>query len=192
MKAVSQIIPDNLIYEMVNGTPIYYKCYQDFLAGKKQLAEIMGSSILQSLIISRFLYYLQTQLGFNYEVLTNEIGIQFEKKSWRAADLAIIKTSDIKKIKSSNKYLDFPPEIVVEIDTKADLISIQNPLGYYHEKTEELLNFGVKKVIWIFTESQKVMIATPDNKWEISNWSDDINVLDDVSLKIEELLQDRK
>ena len=95
MKSAVQNIPENLIYEMVDGKPIYYKGYREYLEGAKQMEELMGSSLLQSLIISRLVFFLQVHLGGEYEVLTNEIGIQFEKRAWRAADIAIVKTTDL-------------------------------------------------------------------------------------------------
>ncbi len=134
MKSAVQKIPQNLIYEMVNGEPIYYKGYKDYLAGKKQIGEIIGSSILQSLIISRLVFLLQSNIDDNYEILTNELGIQFSKKSWRAADICILKTEDLNKVKDKDKYLTFPPDLVIEIDTKAELNEISDPLGYYHKK----------------------------------------------------------
>jgi len=192
MKSATQAIPESLVYEMVKGKPIYYKNYREYLNGKKQIEEIMGSSLIQSMIISRLLFLLQSNLGFEYEVLTNELGIQFGKKSWRAADIAIIKTKDLEKVKAKDKYLSFPPEIVIEIDTKAELSEIQQPLSYFHEKTDELLSFGVSKVVWIFTESEKVMTAEKGEKWETSNWTDDFNILDTVNINIEKLLKKRK
>lgn len=192
MKSLIQDIHTEVVYEMLDGVPIYYKGYKAYLDGTKEIEEIMRSSVLQSMIISRLMFLLQLKLGLEYEVLSNELGIQFAKKSWRAADIAIVKSEDIEKIEAKNKYLSFAPEIVIEIDTKAELSEIQNPLGYYQDKTDQLLKFGVKKVIWIFTENKKVMVAEKDNKWEISNWTETINILDELNVSIEELLKKRK
>lgn len=192
MKSAIQKIPDNLIYEMADGNPIYYKGYQDYLKGDKQIEELMGSSVIQSLIISRLVFLLQSNLGPGYEVLTNEVGIQFGEKAWRAADIAIVKTEDIENVASKSKYLAFAPEIVIEIDTKAELNEIKNPLGYYQEKTDELLKFGVKKVIWIFTETQKAMVAQKHEKWETGDWEDKIYILDTIEISINELLKKKK
>jgi len=191
MKSTAQIIPESLIYEMVKGKPIYYKNYNEFLKGNKQIEELTGSSVIQSRIITRLVVLLELNLDLEYEVLTNELGIQFEKKSWRAADLAIVKTKEIDEIEAKNKYLGFAPEIVIEIDTKADLSEIKNPSSYYHEKTDELLNFGVKKVVWIFTETKKVMIAEKNNKWVISSWNENFDILN-ANINIEKLLKKRK
>lgn len=56
MKSTAQIIPESLIYEMVKGKPIYYKNYKEFLSGNKQIEELIGSSLIQSRIITRLSY----------------------------------------------------------------------------------------------------------------------------------------
>ena len=58
-----QNIPSELIYEMDNGTPIYYRGYKDFLNGSKQLDELMGSSFLQSDIITQLVILLGINLS---------------------------------------------------------------------------------------------------------------------------------
>lgn len=69
MGTATQMIPENIIYEMQNDVPIYYSGFQAYLDGDKKLDEIMGISLLQSLIISRLVFLLQTQLRGKYEVL---------------------------------------------------------------------------------------------------------------------------
>ncbi len=189
MDSAIQTIPDTLVYEMQNGEPIYYAGYRDYLNGIKPIEEVMASSLIQSMIISRLMFILQVNLSDEYEVLTNELGIQFKKKAWRAADLAIVKTVDIEQVEPKNKYLAFAPEIVIEIDTKAELKDLKNPLNYYQEKTDELLAFGIKKVVWIFSETQKVMVARVGEKWEISDWTEDIEIMDGVNVNIANLLK---
>ena len=103
---------------MTNGKPIYYKGYQEVMQGKKQPEEIMGSSFFLSLIISRLLRFLLNCLPEVYEVLTNELSLQFSKKHWRAADIAIYHKEQLRNIPLQNKYLEIPPKIVFEIDTK--------------------------------------------------------------------------
>lgn len=66
MQNAVQNIPENLIYEMVDGVPIYYKGYKDYLNGTTEIEELMGSSYLQSLIISKLVYYLMSRLDKNY------------------------------------------------------------------------------------------------------------------------------
>ena len=188
MNNAVQNIPERLIYEMVAGKPIYYKGYKEYLKGEKQIEELMGSSYLQSLIITKLVFLLMSNLSKEYLVLTNEIGLQFKDKGWRAADIAIVETKKLKGIKKSNKYLTIAPKIVIEIDTKAELEEVKDSFGYFHKKTDELLNFGVEKVIWIFTDSEKIMISEKDKTWQILNWSKDVEIMDGVNIHLESLV----
>lgn len=187
MKGAIQNIPDILIYEMVNGKPIYYNGYKDYLNGKKQIGEIMGCSKLQSLIITKLIVLLSTYFGDDYYIFTNEIGIQFSKKSWRSADIAVVKADKVLEL--NDKYLDVAPEIVIEIDTKADLAEIKNPLGYYQEKTDELIKFGVDKVVWIFTETNKILVAEKNKAWTIIDWTDKIEIKSGLELDLNNLIK---
>ncbi len=45
---VQHKIPDKLIYETIDGKPVYYKGYQDVIKLIKQFEEIMGSSKLMN------------------------------------------------------------------------------------------------------------------------------------------------
>lgn len=190
MSIAVQNIPEILIYEMVNGKPIYYKDYREYLDGKKQIEELMGSSYLQSLIGTELVILLSQLLDMRkYRIMSNEIGLKFAKKSWRAADLAIYEKASLKNVPLDNKYLEVAPEIVIEIDTKANLEEVKNPLGYYQEKTDQLLNFGVKKVVWIFTDTKKIMIAENIDDWQITSWRLDIEIVDGVNVNIAELIK---
>lgn len=189
MENAIQKISEHLIYEMVEGRPIYYKGYKEYLKGNKQLEQLIGSSKIQSFLATELVFLIRSFIGKAYFVFSNEVGLQFSKNAWRAADIAVIKKNDIGKMDS--KYLNVPPEYVIEIDTKADLSEISNPLGYYQEKTQELLKFGVKKVVWIFTDTEKVMIAETGNKrWEIIDWDQEIEFIEGLNINIHQLLID--
>ena len=57
MSSAVEKIPANLIYEMVNGKPIYYKGYKDYLKGDKNIVEVMGSSKLQSFLVAELISF---------------------------------------------------------------------------------------------------------------------------------------
>lgn len=186
-----QSIPKSLIYEMVDGKPIYYRGYQDYLSGEKQLEELMGSSHIQSFIVTRLVIALSRLLNLSkYEILTNELGLKFKDKSWRAADIAIYEKSDLRNLPLSDKYLEVAPKIVIEVDTKADLSEIPDSFSYYQKKTDQLLDFGVEKVIWIFTDTKKVMVAEPNQNWQISPWDREILILDDAVVTLQKLVEE--
>jgi hypothetical protein len=55
-------IPKSMIYEMVDGHPIYYKGYKTLLQNPAKPREAVGSSLLQSLIISKMVILLHEYL----------------------------------------------------------------------------------------------------------------------------------
>ena len=188
MKGSTQSIPEHLIYEMVDGVPIYYKGYREYLREGKKNEAVMGSSVLQSAIIMELAFLLKGQLGKSYHILVNELGIKFRKRSWRAADLAIVEKDRLGAKVLTDKYLDIPPKIVIEIDTKADLESINDTFGYYYEKTNQLLDFGVERIIWIFTEQKSVMLADKAGAWQIIDWEKDF-FIEDLEINIAQIIQ---
>jgi len=188
MASIARKISESLIYEVIDGKPIYYRGYKDYLNGTKELEEIMGSSYIQSLVITNLVYFLITKLDKKYQVLTSEVGLQFQEKRKRAADIAIFEKSALKAVQDPNKYLSIPPKIVIEVDIKADLEDIKDPFSYFHKKTDELLTNGVYKVIWIFTDSRKVMVSEERTNWPIYDWSNDIEIVDGLMINIEEII----
>jgi len=185
-------IPDNLIYEMDEGTPIYYRGYRDVLNKTKTAEQIMGSSILQSLLIFLIQKKLIALLDNNFLILPSELGFKFAKKSWRNLDLAIYDKRNLSNLSILfvDKYIEVAPEVVIEVDTKAALDDLPDPSSYFQRKTEQLLNNGVKKVIWIYTASQKIMIAEQGKSWSIDKWTKDLEVFQDVRINIEQLLKE--
>jgi len=196
MSVSVQNIPKHLIYEMVDGVPIYYKGYRDYLDDAEQSDETPASGLLQSaltaLIATRLNLLLAKHYGKKYLVLGNELGILFKKKSWRAADVGIVEHDKAKKLlkELNNEYIKTPPKIVVGIDTKADLSELENSFGYYQKKTKELLDFGVERVIWIYTDTQTVMLAEQGQPWQLQAWTESFEVLENVVLNVSELMKE--
>ena len=183
-------ISEALIYEVMDGQPLYYKGYKDVLNKKKSLDDIMGSSTLQSFIINYLLRFIFKNLNEKkYLSLTNELGLHVGKKTNFSGDINIFDRLILTSEKINKNYSDVPPLIVCEVDSKID-ISNNKDLDYVNIKTQKLLNFGVEKVIWIFSESQKVMIAQKDTDWLTKDWNQDIKLLDGHLFNIGKYLED--
>jgi Uma2 family endonuclease len=174
---------------MRHGSPIYYRDYDKVLSGEKKPEEVMGSSDLQALLVTLIVAYLHNQLDKKkFIVFSNEVGYRFARRSWYNLDIAVVDRTKIKKL--TGRFLEIPPEVVIEIDTKADLRKFENPQDYFHRKTQDLLDSGVKKVIWIFTKEKKVWLAEKGKRWFITDWSDTVDLLDKTKLNIQKLLEE--
>ena len=184
----TQTISDRLIYEISKGQPIYYKNYKQVLSKEYTIDDIMGCSALQGLIIAAVLRFLYNNTDEKqYAVFTNEWGLKGQNLL-RAADIAIYERKDLVGYTFTNKYITLPPKIVIEVDIKADTENFDTPIDYYHQKTQDLLDFGVETVIWITTQSQKIMIATNDNAWTTYNWTHEIALLPNCTFSLQDLL----
>ncbi len=184
-------VPKELIYEMRRGRPIYYRDYDKVLAGEKSLEEVVGSSKIQWLIITLILKLLLKELPSDgYEVATNEAGFKFAPRSWRNLDIAIFKKEELIKEGIDEKYVKTPPEVVIEVDTKADLRKYGDFMHYLIEKTQDLLDAGVKKVIWITTRDRKVIVAEKGKRWFITDWDDTVDVMEGIKLNVLNILKE--
>ncbi len=183
-------IPNALIYELVGGAPIFYHGYKAYLNGDKTMEELMGSGYLQVFLIMAIIKHLLSEMPDAYQVFTNEIGIILKKGDWRALDIAIYRKDALKDVPLENKYLQIPPEVAIEIDTKADLENFTTAMDYVHKKTDDLLSFGIRKVIWIFTNSRKVMAAGVGEKWVTMGWDEPVQVINDIELNLADMVQE--
>ena len=169
-------VPTALIYEIMDGQPIYRKGYLDVLSGKKTISEIMGASTLQSVIVA----YVVMQIGKFIDddaffVLTGESGVHINHRNNLANDVAIYDQTVLTPAKISKKYADVPPLLAIEIDIEADDTALTET-GYLFKKTRKLFDFGVQRVLWVLTEAQVVIIATP-TRIETVDWNTDIELL---------------
>ena len=178
----------SIVYEVIDGQPIFYKGYQDVLSGQKTFEEIMGTSGLQSLIIHCILGFLYKNFPSKYVFLTNELGLHLKKNDNFALDIAIYEKKSLKKV--NDKYVETPPKLVFEVDTKADLSTFGNPMDYLNIKTKKLLEFGVEEVIWVFSKSKMLVVAKPDADWLIKDWSSSFKVLESYDFNLGGLLDD--
>jgi Uma2 family endonuclease len=178
-------VPRELIYEMRYGKPIYYRDYDKILSGEKSLEEVMGSSKLQSFLISLILKVLFSSLNpKKYVILSNEIGFKFAPRSWRNLDIAIFEKEEILKEGLDEKYIKTPPKVVIEIDTKADLRKYGDFMNYAREKVQDLLDAGVEKVIWYTTFDKKVMVAERGKRWFITNWEEEVEIMNGITFNL--------
>lgn len=181
-------VPDYLIYEIMDGKPIHYNGYREVLAGTKTFGEIMGSSSLQSLIVTHLVVLIGKQLDEDQlTVLTSEVGIHLDRRNNLAGDILIFDNATLPIEAIDEFYVQVPPKIVIEVDISADPTDM-DPDSYMFKKTQKLLNFGVERVIWITTKAKKVTVATPDDDWQVKDWHKDVDIMPGIVANIGQYL----
>jgi len=184
-------IPASLIYEEMDGVPVYYRGYRDVLSGKKTLAEIMSCNSFQAVLVSLINYFLGSQIDRKkYIIATNESGLHLAKGNNLANDVAIFEKENLKL---DNHFFKIAPKIVVEVDIKAEVEEYPTrEADYIFEKSQKLIEFGVEKVIWVTTQSHKILIATPSDTWLVMDWNKDIEVMEGVIMNIKKILDEEQ
>jgi hypothetical protein len=179
-------IPEYLIKETLNGKPIYYKDYKSVLFGQKNAEEIMGASSLQVLITNFINKLLLIGLDdARYFVFTGEVGLHLGIKNNLAGDILVYSVEQIPVF--TKKYFDIPPILQIEIDVEIDNANFTDN-QYVTQKTKRLLEFGVQKIIWIFSTTKTIWIAEPNQDWQIINWNNKIELLEGISMNLGEYL----
>lgn len=177
-------IPDYLVYEVMDGKPIYYKGYQSVLNKTKTLEQIMGCSSIQAVIITYLLRIIFKSIDDKkYHVLTNEIGNHIDTNNNLSNDIAIFDKAVLTPDKINKKYPDVPPKLVIEIDTEADVSELTG-FGYIYKKSRKLLDFGVERIIWIMINTQTVTVIEPNRDWQVREWNTDIELMDGHTFNI--------
>ncbi len=183
-------IPDYLVYEILDNKKIYYKNYEKVLSGELIVEAVRCINDLQAWIISSILKILHKNLDQKkYKILSGEVGYFYtptRSKKWLNLDIAIVNREKLKKPQGT--YLKIPPEVVIEVDTKADLSEVGDE--YYILKTEKLLKSGIKKVIWIFTDAKKIQIAEDKKPWIIVDFNYEFEIIDGIKINLEKLLKE--
>jgi Uma2 family endonuclease len=173
-----KVIPKSLIYEVWDGKPVYYKGYKKVLSGETTLESVMGSSVLQTYIVSLvFGHLLESLSKKEYFIGTNEPGLHLANKSNFSNDIVLYRKADYKVNLQSVEYASTPPLVALEVDIKADMENFGSETDYFQQKTDKLLAFGVQQVVWITTASQKIMVAADPKHWEIFSWDKPVDIL---------------
>ncbi len=186
-KQAVKVIPKRFIYEMDEGNPIYYKGTRAIIESNAKNTEPMPDSLFQSWLKGKVYLFLSLLMMDNakYELTVGEQGLSLKKNLWRAVDIAIFSKANFSL---SNNYSTKPPEVAFEIDLKGEFDTPDKVKKDHKRKINQLFKFGVKKIIWIYTDAQIVKIITPQGQ-EYFDWDIDIEVLENYKINIEEIIK---
>lgn len=182
---------ESLVYEVMDGQPLYYRGDKDVLTGKKTAEEIIGSSTLQWVLCSFLMRIMYRELDEKkYWFASNEAGVHINHRDNLSHDVAIYDQAVLTPDKINTKYTDVPAKVAVEIDVKADISKVAD-FTYVNRKTRKLLDFGSEKVIWVFTSTQQVMVAERNaDAWLTMDWHHNLKLTDGQFFNIGQYLAD--
>ncbi len=186
-KKVATKIPDYLIYEVAKGKPIYYKGYKEVLNGTRNFESIRVETILNASLKAYLIGYLFEVLpSGKFQLTVGEMGIDLSPLDRRGASICIFRTDNFKLV---DKYANLPPEIIIEIDVRAE-VEDRHEMDYVAEKTDDYHKFGVKRIIWIFTKAKKVIVANAGQTWLMDDWSADVEIMEGIQFNVAEMVKD--
>jgi hypothetical protein len=190
-KQITQI-PRSLVYEEFDGHVFPYKGFRDVLNKTKNKESIMGSSSIQAMIVTIILYNLKSRLDKKrYAIVTNESGLHLSKKSNLSNDIAIFNKSEIKL---TNKYFEVAPVSAVEVDIRADLTDEDSlsETDYIFKKSKKMIDFGTQQVIWVLTDSKKIIVVDHSPEWKIVDFNADVPILNGIVLNLQQLIEEEE
>ncbi|MBO0950032.1 Uma2 family endonuclease [Fibrella forsythiae] len=184
-------VPAQLIRETLNGRPLYYKGYRDVLAGRAKPQEIMGGSDLQSVLVTAIVATLWSRVDRKrYKLASSEAGLHMGQGNNFAANIAIFDKATLPALKG--KYFDVPPKVMIEVDIRIEWDGPTDSVNYLLEKSQKLFEFGVERVLWVLTTSRKIVVMQAGQDSIITDWSNDVLVLEDCTLNIKNLLDEEE
>ena len=188
-QAVTPVVPSYLVYETLNGRPLYYWGYKEVLTQHLNPESIIGSSALQSILVSLIYgFVLYNRDKKKYLPVTNEVGVHMGLTDNLSCDVAIFEKGTFT---ANTKYFDIAPKVVIEVDVKIDLTEFDGiEFNYVAEKNQRLFDFGVERVLWVLSKPRRVMVSQPNQDWIFTDWSNDITVMDNCVLNIKKLLDE--
>jgi Uma2 family endonuclease len=189
--AKAAAIPDILIRDIVDGRPFYYKGYQKVVKRLLKPEDIMGASGLQSVLVMYLNTLLIKYLNLDsYYVFTSESGNHLAKNLNYGLDLAVYEATILTPDRITTKYVDVPPRLVVEVDVRVDTEPLSE-IDFIHLKTQRLLEYGVKRVIWVTPATQKVLIAELDKDWLVRDWNKPFELWPGIEANVGAYLKER-
>lgn len=190
---LKKLIPFYLIRETIDGTPFYYARYKEVLSKKQTFEGIRADHGFHALIKTYLMLLFARALDYKlYQPVSGKVGCHLDSQNNFILDVAIYDKSILTPDKITNKYIDVYPKVVIEIDLKVTLedTSIDLFAPFVLAKSKKLLSFGTERIIWVFTQSNTIMVVKPGNTWEVFQLNDDVVVMDGVVMNIGRYLEE--
>ena len=185
-------IPEDLIYEIIEGEIFYRKGYRDVVEKRKKIEEIMGSTGLQSYLVGLVLQFLfKNPEGKKYKILAIELGNNLGLRNNILHDIAIFDRKSILHELKDVKYVKSPPLVSIEVDMRTDLEN-STEMDYIKKKTDKLLEVGVEKVFWILSQPKLIMVCEKEKDWVLIPFYKSFTILESIKVNLDQLLREEE
>ncbi len=133
-----------------------------------------------------FFELLKKHLSHKGYVAVGEVGIIISKEPLRLRAADVVYVSKETSPDEPAGMLEIPPDLIIEI------ISEDNTASYLNEKVKDYLSIGVKTVVLVDPSTETVIIFKHGSKAEYYNFDEEFELIDGVSIRLKELLQESK
>ena len=121
-----------------------------------------------------------------FYVFTGEGGLHLSKGTNLSGDVLVFDRQAFTPDLIDTHYLNIPP--LIDVDIEIDNTTFSD-FDYIQRKTDNLLKFGTKKVIWILTKTQKIIVAEPNKDWLLINWQKDVEITNGITFNVSQYLK---
>ncbi|MEM6261864.1 MAG: hypothetical protein AAGI38_05110 [Bacteroidota bacterium] len=172
-------VPEVPIYEQIDGKPLFVKSYNQVVNGQSTVQESLPATPFQSITLSCILAFFYEHLTPKHHLAPHEPALQVDPATRLAVEIAVFESAVLHSQQLINADgFQVAPELAILMDCHVDLRQIRNPQNYFFQKIHKLLEFGVKEVIWLHSDTRKVTVARSFDKWEVIDWEKEIAVLE--------------
>ncbi len=170
-----RVAEKTITYEEINKIPEGYEVVEGEL---KEMAPTGGEHGFYELKIGRKIDEKLEEKGY---VLVGEVGLLISREplTVRCADIVYISKERLKELPKG--MIEVPPDLVIEI------ISPSNTFEEIEGKIYDYLRFGVKKIILIDPDLKKVTIIDENRKLSIKDFSEEIELIEGIKIKLSEI-----
>lgn len=192
-KVKGRKIPEHLIREVIDGNAFYYPDFRAILNKSKTLEEVMADSSLQWILKEGIGDKVKAQLDKKrYRFGRGEVGVHLGPNSNLGLDMAIFDSDQLPKAEISGNYVEIAPIAVIEIDVQVETLdrNVNVFEDYVLPKIQKLMDFGTQRLVWIFSRSQKVLIAEAGKNWYFAEWDQDIEIMEGVMFNVVAILEE--
>jgi hypothetical protein len=180
-------IPAHLVRETIDGIAFYYAGYREVLNKNKSLDAVRSDSGLQFFLKDYIADLLKAGLERKkYRMAGGELGFHADYRNNMGLDVVVFDRQVLTPDKITPKFVNVPAQLVIEVDVNVEVHDRSTDLfeEYVVRKVRSLFAFGTEKAVWVFTKSRMVISATPAAPWTFTDWNQDVELLDGVTMNI--------